>query len=95
MNHNPCGNCHNCCRGTLVRVKSSDIKRWKKQQRYDIILCVERWVDNSAFLIHKPKSQDCIFLKQGFGCIVHETRPDVCKKFPYSNKQKKKYDCVL
>ncbi|MCF7866832.1 YkgJ family cysteine cluster protein [Candidatus Woesearchaeota archaeon] len=95
MNINPCGSCHNCCRGTLVRVKASDVKRWKKEGRYDIVLCVERWVDNSAFLIHKPNSLECIFLKSDVGCEIHNTRPDVCKRFPYSDKQKKKYDCLL
>lgn len=92
---NPCGSCHNCCVGTLVRAKSSDIKRWKKEQRYDIILCVERWIDNSAFLIHKKNSEECIFLKAGVDCEIHMTRPDVCRKFPYSDKQKTQYKCKL
>lgn len=68
--------------------------RWKKEQRYDIVLCLDNWSENSVFLIHKKNNEECIFLEEK-GCSIYETRPLTCRKFPSTLRQKKKYACLL
>lgn len=91
---NACGECRRCCQSTLVRVTQRDLKRWRQQQRYDIILCVESWMGSKAYLIHKKDRDECIFLTPD-GCEIYETRPQVCRDFPKSQHQVERFECRL
>lgn len=91
---NACGSCQNCCQGTIVRVRNEDIQRWRRQGRYDIILCLESWMGSDAFLIHKKDKEECIFLTTK-GCEIYETRPQVCKEFPKTIAHAAKHHCTL
>ncbi len=91
---NLCGSCRNCCKGTLIRVFSDDIDRWRREGRYDIILCLETWTGGNAFLIHKKDSDECIFLSDD-GCEIYDTRPRVCRLFPRSESQASDFGCLL
>ncbi|MGM5484491.1 MAG: YkgJ family cysteine cluster protein [Nanobdellota archaeon] len=88
---NLCGDCRNCCTFTYVRIRDEDIKRWKEENRYDIIICLDTWVDNNRFLIHKD-NMECIFLGE-HGCDIYETRPEVCREYPKSAAHAKKFGC--
>jgi Fe-S-cluster containining protein len=91
---NACGGCRRCCQDTLVRVKQEDLERWRAEERYDIILCLESWMGGDAFLIHKKDRQECIFLTDT-GCEIYPTRPSVCRRFPSTPWQVKEYACAL
>lgn len=91
---NPCGACRRCCQSTLVRATKQDVKRWKQQGRYDIILCLETWMGTNAYLIHKKDKDECIFLTEE-GCEIYETRPKVCRDFPKSQRQVEHFNCRL
>ncbi len=90
---NLCRDCHLCCETQFVRVYKEDIDRWKKEQRYDIILCLENWFADNAIIIHKPEG-GCIFLTKD-GCEIYNTRPKVCKEFPKSKRHAEKIGCKL
>ena len=91
---NLCGSCQACCQEALVRVNEEDVQRWRKEQRYEILLCLETMVGNSAYLIHKKENDECIFLTPD-GCSIYPTRPQVCKDFPKSKKHAVKFNCQL
>ncbi|MFP4119269.1 MAG: YkgJ family cysteine cluster protein [Candidatus Woesearchaeota archaeon] len=92
---NICGSCRNCCTGTLVRVREADLEKWQKGQKYQILICLDRWVDGTTYLKHKDDgSEECLFLTEN-GCSIYEDRPDVCREFPRSQEQKDRYSCLL
>jgi len=96
MSINHCGSCANCCKGTLVKVNKEDIARWKKEQQYDILLCITEWPGGTLALIHKneKKLDECIFLTKK-GCSIYETRPQVCRDFPKGPNQVNEFNCKL
>ncbi len=91
---NPCSPCIRCCQGQLIKITEEDILRWKREQRYDILLCMETWTDGIPFLIQKKDKTECTFLTDK-GCSIHETRPEICVKFPASYTHAKEMDCKL
>lgn len=95
MQENPCGSCNKCCIGTRIQINQKDIDRWEKEQRYDILLCLERWSGFGVFLIHKKNNEECIFLDNKKGCTIHPTRPKVCRDFPKGKIHVKQFNCSL
>ena len=91
---NLCGECQRCCQSTLVRVTRQDIKRWKRNQRYDIILCLETWMGANTYIIHKQDKDECIFLTPE-GCEIYATRPIICREFPKSSERAERFACRL
>lgn len=88
-----CQNCGRCCREMIINICYSDIIRWNKQKRWDILREVV-WLNNyprkntGGFYIHKtvtaPKGP-CPFLitNNGSGsCGIHETKPKTCRDAP-------------
>ena len=95
MSENQCGSCRKCCINTRIKICQEDIDRWKKEQRYDIILCLENYFGFGVFLIHKKNSEECIFLDNKKGCTIHSTRPILCRKFPLGQIHVKRFNCLL
>ncbi|MCF7872477.1 YkgJ family cysteine cluster protein [Candidatus Woesearchaeota archaeon] len=95
MSVNLCGSCHKCCKNNKILIYQEDVDRWKKEGRYDIILCLERWAIFGVFLIHKKDKEECIFLDEEIGCTIHKTRPKICREFPRGWKHVKNYDCKI
>lgn len=89
-----CSQCGNCCKEVTINVSSSDILRWHKTERTDILLEVS-WIHNyprnntGGFYIAKttfnPK-QPCPFLKDNI-CSIHDTKPRACKDYPFSHDE--------
>ena len=94
VSSNSCGSCRRCCQGTLVRARASDIERWQNERRYDIIICLKTWVDNSTFLMHKNGKDECVFLTEN-GCDIYETRPEICREFPKTQERVTEFNCLL
>lgn len=90
-----CSSCAECCIGTDIRLTSEDIERWKKENRLDILLSIGSLMGESRQLIKKKNSNDCIFLQEDNSCKIHDTKPEICKRFPSSLAQAELFNCKL
>ena len=98
-----CQQCGNCCKTININVGYSDILRWAKEQRYDILSKIT-YVESdengrSDFYIRDTVTvKDCPFLgwKGGLSfCTIHDTKPLGCKDAPlaYDTQKLEKFDC--
>lgn len=90
-----CVCCGKCCQGIYIKsmpATEADIRRWKNENRYDILEYVAEnnslsqqryylWVKNGKELLR------CPFLrkdkgKQTYHCTIYTTRPNICKDYP-------------
>jgi Fe-S-cluster containining protein len=93
-----CVQCGHCCLDLSdayqTSVPESDIKRWRREQRFDILEWVgpfegmdEIWispktgefVNRCPWLRKLPKKSEYI-------CRIHETKPEKCRNFPNSKR---------
>ena len=100
-----CVQCGHCCLDLSdayqTSVPESDVKRWKREQRFDILEWVgtlggvgEIWinpktgeyVNRCPWLRKLPKQNKYI-------CRIHETKPEKCRKFPKSKRHALDYGC--
>jgi len=88
-----CKRCGWCCETATIAVSQSDILRWKRERRTDILREI-------AFIVNYPKKgragfyiaqttknpkQPCLFLLREDGltsCGINDTKPIVCNNFP-------------
>lgn len=95
-----CKRCGWCCRNVNINVSYSDIQRWVKERRLDIL-------NQLSYIDHKDKKKRgfyitetvlapkraCPFLKTKDGlaiCAIYETRPRSCREFPQAHKKDEK-----
>lgn len=93
-----CRKCGNCCRSVQVPITYSDIKRWKREQRWDILAEVRWMVDEKRNLelpvfIRSAINNVCPFLSRSNRCKIYETRPRVCRDFPVLGREDKVNSC--
>lgn len=87
-NDGTCACCGRCCEeyGGHLHAYQSDLLRWKKENRGDLLQRVNRlgwiWVDpetkqplNRCPFIHKTEQHLSI-------CLINETKPQICKDYP-------------
>lgn len=96
--NNRCIKCGNCCRSRTIDITFSDILRWDKEERWDILSEIS-YIDNypekgqGGFYIEKSlkKKNDmnrhCPFLTEENECSIHETKPSGCKEAPLSYRE--------
>ena len=84
-----CIQCGQCCRELVICITYSDIKRWVKQGRTDILRevgFVRGAPQGDGFYfeqtITKPK-KPCLFMVDN-KCSIHDTKPVCCKDAPAS-----------
>lgn len=93
-----CAQCGHCCLelpdAYQTSVLDSDVKRWKHENRTDIL----KWVDSFAGLNDvwiNPETGEpakrCPWLrklpkKDKYVCRIHDTKPEHCRKFPKSKR---------
>jgi Fe-S-cluster containining protein len=75
-----CKTCGNCCKNTVPLASEKDIRRWKRENRKDILENLE-----SHYLWFRMKKLNgaCVFY-DGEMCTIHDTKPESCKSFPHS-----------
>ena len=80
-----CQQCGNCCKGVgFVYVTTEDITAMSKQLGITTI----DFIDTYTYSVGRRRAltshdnEDCIFLKDNL-CIVHDSKPSQCRKFPY------------
>jgi Fe-S-cluster containining protein len=89
-----CQKCGKCCRELPIEVFASDIRRWLSERRSDILLNVS-FLDNyphkgtgGFYVIDTVKNpkRSCPFFNEEGLCDIHDTKPRVCKDYPYGPK---------
>ena len=85
-----------------------DIQRWEDADRYDILdtAHIFDWGDDKprlADLWMDPETGDestsdvCPWVKKvgadNWHCTIHEVRPNVCRNYPISKKQRDEFEC--
>jgi Fe-S-cluster containining protein len=84
-----CQHCADCCKNLRVDVTYSDITRWKREGRWDILQRValaeghDGRMDFCLYETTASKSQ-CPFLFEDNRCRIHPTKPQVCRHFPFN-----------
>lgn len=100
-----CQRCGWCCRNININVSYSDVLRWTKEKRFDILGEIS-YIDHKdskkrGFYITKtvtaPKSA-CPYLTTENGlssCSIYSTRPRSCTEFPdaHAKDEKQKIEC--
>jgi Fe-S-cluster containining protein len=93
-----CVQCGHCCLDLSgayqTSVPDSDVKRWKREQRFDILEWVGPFEGMDEIWI-SPKTGEyvnrCPWLrklpkKSKYICRIHETKPEHCRNFPKSKR---------
>jgi|APSaa5957512622_1039677.scaffolds.fasta_scaffold190477_2 Fe-S-cluster containining protein len=81
-----CTKCGECCR-MVVKLSKEDIQRINKIYQKDFT----RYDKEIKSNVLKHNNGKCVFLKkQGdeYVCSIYEHRPEVCKQYPFIDKQK-------
>lgn len=92
-----CERCGWCCKNLSINISYSDIMRWLREQRWDILRQVNfvRFKKEEGFYFGKTvgeKRVDCSFLvfeNGGFACLIYDTRPKACIDYPMSQPNSK------
>lgn len=79
-----CRECAECCRVTEVQLAERDIERLAKFLRIREEDFLERYTmeGEDGELILKRSEKGCVFL-EGNECLVYESRPGNCERFPH------------
>lgn len=94
-----CKKCGWCCRNTNVNISYSDVMRWKREKRYDILSAVS-FMDFGKndkrsgfyFIDTLKKRKDgtkktCLYFRDTPpACKIYVTRPRSCRDFPLVKK---------
>jgi len=96
-----CQQCGKCCKKYVGVLKSTvdDIERWKREGREDILKYVYIFeIDGYVLggdLWFDPRTgrelSKCPFLKRDkdkMVCLIHDTKPNICREFPFADKGK-------
>lgn len=95
MNKLACTRCGWCCENSTIAVSQSDILRWQREHRTDILREISMIANypqegRAGFYVgqttHNPK-QPCPFLQREEGlaaCGINDTKPRICVDFPES-----------
>jgi Fe-S-cluster containining protein len=96
-----CQQCGACCQA-YVQVTERDLLRWAAEFRDDIV----EWISPEDGFIHPVEEIEgprCPFLKRlpqpraqrvVYVCLIHETKPDACVRFPASKQQAERIGCL-
>lgn len=101
-----CTRCGWCCEHSTIAVSQSDILRWNRTKRKDILIQIS-FIANypkqgrAGFFITKttqnPK-QPCPFLLWEDGlaaCSINDTKPRICKDFPISKPDERTCPIII
>ena len=100
-----CVQCGHCCLelsdAYQASVPDSDVLRWQRENRYDILEWVDTFVGLNDIWI-SPKTGEpvnrCPWLrklpnKDKYICRIHETKPEHCRNFPKSKRHALESGC--
>ena len=98
-----CVRCGKCCEryGDHIELDFSDVKRWLRQGRHDILRKMDPRMPEEGWL--NPRTGDpyyngkCPWLKRDISgrclCLIQDTKPKTCSGFPFSVTQLQEVLC--
>jgi len=101
-----CTGCGKCCIDTnymrSLPATKSDIRRWRREGREDILEYVD-FVGAGVYVLwvkEGVESSRCPFVrktrgKPTFHCTIHESRPEACRGYPLTAGQMVKLGCEI
>lgn len=101
-----CTRCGKCCLKVdymeSLYATPADVARWKSEGRLDILQYAWVMVSGADLWFSENGEQlpRCPFLRKDRGrntykCLIHETRPEVCRGYPYGYDQMVADDCEI
>jgi Fe-S-cluster containining protein len=92
-----------------MQANADDIKRWRRQKRHDILMWAYIYGPNIKFapfadLWISPRTnteaERCPFVRKvrnqdRYTCTIYETRPQVCRDYPWHVSHMKAVDCDM
>jgi len=101
-----CTGCGKCCIDSNymrnLPATKSDIRRWRKEERGDILEYVDFVGQGEYYLWVKDgvESSRCPFVRKDRGkptyhCTIHDTRPEACRGYPLTAGQMVKLGCEI
>ena len=106
-----CTQCGKCCKDGMymntLQIDGVDVKRWRRQGRTDILARIEvmgltkadPWAD-AWFTKSGNEVKQCPFVRKIRGtdrytCTIYDTRPKVCRGYPYGIDQMEAIGCEM
>lgn len=105
-----CTRCGKCCTNASYMLSlfatADDVARWRREGRDDILRyaavlgprgSADLWIDPAS----GKELPRCPFLKRPragggkYSCSIHQTRPDVCRGYPYAIEQMREDGCEI
>jgi len=91
-----CCKCSNCCKLYDILVDESDIKIISKHLDLAENDFIEKYLTDSAhdgeYIEYIMKDKPCCFLDADGKCRIYESRPSVCRDFPYTDEPYRLYN---
>jgi Fe-S-cluster containining protein len=88
---NKCKLCGKCCKIFYINLNKKEYNSGKYKTIFENIAKVKSYKKATkcgANFLAKDKAGNCVYLKNNI-CSIHKTRPQVCKDFFCSSKNKK------
>jgi Fe-S-cluster containining protein len=86
-----CERCGECCKKLYILLSDSDISRIESfDYRMNDFSEIEPLGEYKGKRVLKKINGKCVFLenKDGkFSCSIYESRPEICKKYPFFGKE--------
>lgn len=82
-----CLECANCCSSLGPRVTNRDIDRLAGAIRMKPGDVAKKWLRIDEDNDYVFKEMPCPFLGTDKYCLYYESRPDVCRRYPYTNRR--------
>jgi Fe-S-cluster containining protein len=91
-----CCKCNNCCKSYDIRIEQTDIAVISKYLGNSESDFIDKYLtpdkeENDCFIM---KDKPCCFLDSDGKCQIYESRPSVCRNFPYTNKPDRLYNML-
>lgn len=97
-----CIKCGECCKDRSIPITYWDVVRWEREGRLDIIQEVKfvHYADPSGidwyyFYNTALRGDICSFLMDDNKCMIHETKPVVCKNYPFNARSEEMMNTCL
>jgi Fe-S-cluster containining protein len=86
-----CSQCGLCCQLFLINLNKKEYysEKYKTElESFGVLNNFKKAVKYGANILKQKKNGGCIYLKDN-KCLIHQTRPQVCREFFCNSKSKK------
>ncbi|MBW2979822.1 YkgJ family cysteine cluster protein [Candidatus Woesearchaeota archaeon] len=83
-----CERCGECCKKLYIILNDSDIKNIEKHgYQLDSFSETEQVGEYKGKRVLKKINGRCVFLTNDSLCKIYDSRPEICKKYPFFEKE--------